>query len=63
MNEVFTDIFSLSRYLASALSGSAPHLAKLSKLSATVSSGQYHVDSFAVSGCIIQHCIEFGGTR
>jgi hypothetical protein len=33
----------------------------MSELSATVSAGQYHVDSYAVSGNIIQHAIEFGG--
>ena len=52
----------LSSYLASALSGSAAHVAKLAKLAAAVSSGQYRVDSYAVSGSIIQHAIEFGGS-
>lgn len=52
---------SLSAYLASAISGSPAHVAKMSELSATVSAGQYHVDSYAVSGNIIQHAIEFGG--
>jgi anti-sigma28 factor (negative regulator of flagellin synthesis) len=50
----------LSSYLASALSGSAAHVAKLAKLAAAVSSGQYQVDSQAVSGSIVQHAIEFG---
>ncbi len=52
----------LSSYLASALSGSLAHVAKLAKLAAAVSSGQYQVDSYAVSGSIIQHAIEFGGS-
>ncbi len=52
----------LSSYLASALSGSVAHVAKLAKLAAAVSSGQYQVDSYAVSGSIIQHAIEFGGS-
>lgn len=52
----------LSSYLASALSGSAAHVAKLAKLAAVVSSGQYQVDSSAVSASIIQHAIEFGGS-
>jgi flagellar biosynthesis anti-sigma factor FlgM len=52
---------SLSSYLASALSGSPVHLAKLTELGAAVSNGQYRVDAFAVSGSIIQHSIEFGG--
>lgn len=50
-----------SSYLASALSGSAAHVAKLAKLAAAVSGGQYQVDSYAVSGSIIEHGIEFGG--
>lgn len=52
----------LSSYLAAALSGSAAHVAKLAKLAAAVSSGQYHADSYAVSGSLIQHSIEFGGS-
>lgn len=52
----------LSSYLASALSGSAAHVAKLAKLSTVVSSGKYQVDSYAVSASIIQHAIEFGGS-
>jgi flagellar biosynthesis anti-sigma factor FlgM len=52
----------LSSYLAAALSGSAAHVAKLAKLAAAVSSGQYQVDPQAVSGSIIQHSIEFGGS-
>jgi anti-sigma28 factor (negative regulator of flagellin synthesis) len=52
---------SLSGYLSSALTGSPTHLAKVSELGAAVSTGQYHVDSFAVSGSLIQHGIEFGG--
>lgn len=51
---------SLSAYLASALGGSPAHVAKMSELSSAVSAGQYHVDSYAVSGSIIQHAIEFG---
>ena len=50
----------LSRYLTSALFGSPAHLSKLSELTAAVSSGQYQVDSFAVSGSIIQDSIDFG---
>lgn len=53
---------SLSRYLAAALSGSPAHVAKTSELGAAVSSGRYRVDAHAVSGSIIQHSIEFGGT-
>jgi anti-sigma28 factor (negative regulator of flagellin synthesis) len=52
----------LSSYLASALDGSPAHAAKLSELGAAVSSGQYHVDIHAVSGSLIQHSIEFGGS-
>jgi flagellar biosynthesis anti-sigma factor FlgM len=52
---------SLSAYLASALQGSPAHVAKVSELSSAVSTGQYHVDSYAVSGSIIEHGIEFGG--
>lgn len=51
----------LSSYLASALNGSASHVALVTELSGTVSSGQYKVDAYAVSGSIIQHSIEFGG--
>ena len=51
---------SLSNYLASALSGSPAHVAKLTQLGAAVSGGQYQVDAHAVSGSIIQHSIEFG---
>jgi flagellar biosynthesis anti-sigma factor FlgM len=54
---------SLSSYLSSALSGSPTHLAKVSELGAAVSTGQYDVDSSAVSGSLIQHSIEFGGAR
>lgn len=56
------DLSNLSSYLASALSGSPAHVAKVEKLATNVSSGQYHVDSYAVSGSIIQHSIEFGGS-
>jgi hypothetical protein len=51
----------LSSYLASALNGSAAHVAQVTELTGTVSSGQYKVDAYAVSGSIIQHSIEFGG--
>ena len=51
----------LSGYLASALSGSPTHIAKLAELSSSVPNGQYHVDAYAVGGSIIQHSIEFGG--
>jgi|SRR5277367_4099262 len=51
----------LSGYLSSTLSGSPARLAKLSELGTAVSSGQYYVDSYAVSGSIIQHILEFGG--
>jgi anti-sigma28 factor (negative regulator of flagellin synthesis) len=50
----------LSSYLASAYSGSPEHLARVAQLGAAVSNRQYQVDSFAVSGSIIQHSIEFG---
>jgi anti-sigma28 factor (negative regulator of flagellin synthesis) len=50
----------LSAYLDSALAGSPANVAKVRELSATVSSGQYHVDAYAVSGSLIQHGIEFG---
>jgi flagellar biosynthesis anti-sigma factor FlgM len=53
---------SLSSHLASALDGSPALAAKVSELHAAVSNGQYHVDAYAVSGSIIQHRIEFGGT-
>ena len=52
---------SLGRYLAAALDGSAALVAKLSELQSAVSSGQYRVDAYAVSGSIIQHRIQFGG--
>ncbi len=54
---------SLSSYLSSALTGPPTHLAKVSELGAAVATGQYHVDSYVVSGSLIQHSIEFGGTR
>ncbi len=53
----------LSSYLASALIGSPAHVAKLSKLGTAVSSEQYKVDAYVVSGSIIQHGIEFGGAN
>jgi flagellar biosynthesis anti-sigma factor FlgM len=53
---------SLNGHLASALSGSPAHAAKLSELDAALSSGQYHMDAYAVSGSLIQHSIEFGAT-
>lgn len=52
----------LSSYLAAALSGSPAHVAKLAELSTAVSNGQYHVDAYSVSGSVIQHSIEFGGS-
>jgi hypothetical protein len=52
---------SLSAYLASALQGSPAHVAKLNELGAAVSSEQYQVDAYVLSGSIIQHGIEFGG--
>lgn len=52
----------LSGYLAAALSGPPEHAAKVAGLTSAVSTGQYHVDSFTVSGSIIQHSIEFGGS-
>jgi len=52
---------SLSSSLSSALDGSPARLAKVSELSTAVSSGQYQVDAYAVSGSIIQHSIQFGG--
>jgi anti-sigma28 factor (negative regulator of flagellin synthesis) len=55
-------ISGLGSYLASALSGSPAHAAKLSELGAAVSKGQYQVDAYAVSGSIIQSSIEFGGS-
>jgi|ERR1700722_12543912 hypothetical protein len=51
----------LGTYLASALSGSPAHVAKLNELGAAVSSEQYQVDAYVLSGSIIQHGIEFGG--
>jgi len=51
----------VSRYLASALNGSPAQVAKVSELSAAVSSGSYQVDAHAVSGSIIQHSIDSGG--
>jgi hypothetical protein len=51
----------LGTYLASALSGSPAHVAKLSELGAAVSSERYQVDAYVLSGSIIQHGIEFGG--
>jgi flagellar biosynthesis anti-sigma factor FlgM len=51
---------SLSTYLASALSGSPAHVAKVNELGEALSSGRYQVDAHAVSGSIIQHSIEFG---
>jgi hypothetical protein len=38
-------------------------VAKVSKLSAAVSAGQYQADAYAVSGSIIQHSIEFGAAN
>jgi|ERR1700733_9512769 len=53
---------SLSSYLISALNGSPAHLAKVSELAAAVSSGQYQVSASVISGSIIQHGIELGGS-
>jgi hypothetical protein len=53
----------LSSYLTSALTGSPAHVAKLSALGTAVSSQQYKVDAYLVSGSIIQHGIEFGGAH
>jgi anti-sigma28 factor (negative regulator of flagellin synthesis) len=53
---------SLSSYLAAAVNGSPAHVANLNQLSASLSSGQYHVDAHAVSGSLIQHTIEHGGS-
>lgn len=53
---------SLSSYLASALNGTPSQAAKVNQLSADVSRGRYQVDAHTVSGSIIQHSIEFGGT-
>jgi flagellar biosynthesis anti-sigma factor FlgM len=50
----------LSGYLASALSGSPAHVAKINELNAAVSGGRYRVDANTLSGSIIQHTIEFG---
>lgn len=55
-------LMALSSYLAAALSGSPAHAAKLAGLASEVSNGQYHVDASAVSGSIIQHRVEFGGS-
>ena len=52
----------LGSYLASALSGSPAHMSKLMELGIEVSKGHYQVDAYAVSGSIIQHSIEFGGS-
>jgi hypothetical protein len=60
MSETLTNVFSLRGFTASALRGSPAHVAKVSRLSAAVSAGQYQVDAYAVSGSIIQHSIEFG---
>jgi hypothetical protein len=53
-------ISSLASYLFAAVNGSPAHVAKLAELSADVSLGRYQPDTFAVSGSIIQHSIEFG---
>ncbi len=63
MSKTLTNVFSLRSYTASALSGSSAHVAKVSKLSAAVSAGKYHVDAYAISGSIIQHSIEFGAAN
>lgn len=52
----------LSSYLASAISGSPAHVAKLAELNTALSNGQYNVDAYAVSASIIQHSVEFGGS-
>jgi len=46
--------------LLSALTDSPAHTAKISELSTAVASGGYHVDSYLVSGSIIEHTIRFG---
>lgn len=51
----------LSSSLSSSLDSSPARLAKVSELNAAVSSGQYQVDAYAVSGSIIQHSIQSGG--
>lgn len=56
-----TEISELSTYLATAMSGSAAHVAKVSALGEAVSSRDYRVDAGAVSEDIIQHSILFSG--
>ncbi len=56
-----TQISNLGTYLASAMSGSAAHLAKLGALGAAVSNNQYSVDASVVSQDIIQHSMLFSG--
>jgi len=63
MGKTLVNVFSLRSFTASALNGSPAHVAKVSRLSAAVSAGQYQADAYAVSGSIIQHSIEFGAAN
>jgi hypothetical protein len=63
MSKTLVNVFSLHSFTAAARSGSPAHVAKVSKLSAAVSAGQYQADAYAVSGSIIQHSIEFGAAN
>jgi anti-sigma28 factor (negative regulator of flagellin synthesis) len=56
-----TQISKLSTYLASAISGSSTHLARLSALGSAVSSGRYQVDSDVLGDDIVQHSLLFSG--
>ena len=58
----FAQLSGLGAYLAAALSGSPARMAKLVELARAVSARKYSVDSYSVSGSIIQHVIELGGT-
>lgn len=53
----------LGAYLAAARSDSPAHAAKLSSLTAAVSSDAYQVDPAAVSAGIIQDSLQFSGAN
>jgi hypothetical protein len=62
MKDMSSQLTNLKNYLDSALEGSPAHRAKISDLEAAVKKGAYQADAYAVSGCIIQHRVEFGST-
>ncbi len=53
----------LSALMAAAYSDSPQHIAKLSSLTATVSSGSYHVEAGVLSNSIIDSSLRYSGAN